>query len=367
MNLKIHILIPLFLLFGKGFAPAQNAGSVVTDSQYISKSQNVFNKAYDEITAMLDGKQPLSFKRAVFLVENAYLGDSLNYDWYNAQIDWYKKLTIAHAKANKLRNYRFTDSLSENLNASLFKVFTDTILGPNNTVISLPFQYNFKDALGSKAHSNVFVSTLFITKKGNCRCLPNLYKILTEELGTKSYLALAPLHMYIKQRNKNIGWYNVELTSGQYPKDAYLISTGYISLDNIRSGLYMDTLSIKESIALCLMDLCNAYQRKLHGSANPYFQLKCADKSLAVKPNLIDALLRKQVLHKYFWYKNNSENNPDLALANKKLYDETNAILIKLDYRDVPQEVFEKWYTTYKQNKSKYENTEINTNFKTTN
>lgn len=366
MNLKIYILIPLFLLFGRGFTPAQNAG-VIADSIYVARVQKCFDRAYDEICAMLDGKQSLSFKHAVFLVENAYFGDSLSYEWFNHMIERYKKITISYSQANRLSNYHFPDSISENLNASLFKIFTDTIFGANNSIISYPFQYNFKDALGYKVYSSVFVSNLFITKKGNCRSLPNLYKILTEELGTKSYLALAPMHMYIKQRNKNIGWYNVELTSGQYPKDAYLISTGYISLDNIRSGLYMDTLSIKESIALCLMDLCNAYQRKLHGSADPYFQLKCADKSLAVKSNLIDGLLKKQVLHKFFWYKNKSENKADLASANKKLYDETNATLIKLDYRDVPQETFEKWYNTYQQNKSKYNNSEINTNFKSTN
>lgn len=356
----------MLLLIGRGFAPAQG-NSVKTDSNYINSVQKNFDKAYDEIVAMLDGQQPLSFKRAVFLVENAYFNDSLNYDFFNFQIERYKKITTAFAKVNKIKSYHFMDSVSENLNASLFKVFTDTVKGPNNLIVSTPFQYNFQDALGSKEHSSVFVSTLLMTKKGNCRSLPNLYKILTEELGTKSYLALAPMHMYIKQRNKNIGWYNVELTSGQYPKDAYLISTGYISRDNIVSGLYMDTLSLKESVALCLMDLCHAYRIKMESSANILFQLNCADKSLAIKPNLIDGLLRKQRVHKILWEKYQSANNSALASANKKNYDETNAKLIKLDYRDVPQEVFEKWYTTYQQNKSKYDNSEINTKFKSNN
>lgn len=353
----------MLLLIGRGFAPAQGNNSV-PDSSYINIVQKNFDKAYDEITAMLDGKQSLSFKRAVFLVENAYFNDSLNYEYFNYKIEQYKKLTLAIFKTNKLQSYNFVDSVQENINAALFKVFTDTIKSKINLIISFPFQYNFQDALGSKEHSSVFVSTLLLTKKGNCRSLPNLYKILTEELGTKSYLALAPMHMYIKQRNKNIGWYNVELTSGQYPKDAYLISTGYISRDNIVSGLYMDTLSIKESIALCLMDLCLAYRKKLGEMADLNFQLKCADKSLAIKPNLIDGLLRKQRVHKDLWEKYQKENNSDLTLLNKEKYNQTNATLIKLDYRDVPQETFEKWYNTYQQNKSKYDNSEINTNFK---
>jgi len=39
-----------------------------------------YNQAYNKIVQMLDGKKPLSFKRAAFLVEWAYLKGNLDYD-----------------------------------------------------------------------------------------------------------------------------------------------------------------------------------------------------------------------------------------------------------------------------------------------
>lgn len=365
MNFKRKILWLILLVTSRSFVPAQSSTNII-DSNNVQSVQKNFDKAFNEITSMLNGKQRLSFKRAVFLVENAYYGDSLSYGFFCLQIELYKKLVQAFYKTNKIQSYKGADSFSENKNASLFKVFTDTIRGDGNRIVSLPFQYNFQDALGSKDYSSIFVSTLLETKKGNCRSLPYLYKILTEELGTKAYLALAPMHIYIKQRNKNVGWYNVELTSGQYPKDAYLISTGYISQDNIRSGLYMDTLSLKESVALCLMDLCQAYCNRMGAEADVNFQMNCANEALQIKSNLIDGLLKKQILHKNLWRKHENEGNVELSGANKKMYNETNTTLIKLDYKDVPKETFEKWYLTYQQNKSRYDNPEINKNFKPT-
>lgn len=367
MKKKIYIFF-LFtvIILSKGRALAQN-NNVTLDSNYINRVQFNFEKAYDEITDMLNGKQSLSFKRAVFLVENAYFSDSLNYQLFCSKIDIYKTIVLAYNNSNKLLDYSYKDSTTENINASLFKVFSDTIRTQDGLILSTPFQYNFDDALGYKKHLNLFVNNLLYNKKGNCRSLPYLYKILTEELGTKSYLALAPMHIYIKQRNKKVGWYNVELTSAQYPNDFYLVSTGYISQQNIICGLYMDTLSLRESVSICLMDLCKAYTSKLGVNASINFQLQCANKALSIKSNYIDALLIKQRLHKSLWLKHQKENNIVLLNQNKIAYNEINKKLIQLDYRDVPEETFQKWYVSYQKNKSSFNNNKINTTFKATN
>ncbi len=52
-----------------------------------------------------------------------------------------------------------------------------------------------------KLWSNMFVSTLIATGKGNCHSMPLLYKLIMDELGEKCWLALAPNHMYIKSKN----------------------------------------------------------------------------------------------------------------------------------------------------------------------
>ncbi len=74
-------------------------------------------------------------------------------------------------------------------------------------------------------------------------------------MGATCWLSLAPNHMYIKNRCSKIGWYNTELTSGEFPIDAWITTSGYIPLKAIQTGLYMDTLSNQQAIALCVLGL----------------------------------------------------------------------------------------------------------------
>lgn len=330
-----------------------------------SKTDSCFNTAFLEIDSMLSGSKELSFKRASYLTENAYLNGKLNYEAHCSLIDSYKKLALAFAKANHLNNYKYADSSSVLLSASLFKVFTDTIFDEKRNILSLPFRYDFENIASDNSVALGFVSRLLLTKTGNCHSLPYLYKILARELSTDAWLAFAPMHIYIKERNQKAGWYNVELTSGQYPVDAYLMAAGYISRDNIVKGVYMDTLSLKESIAVCLMDLCYAYMEKAKENADPGFILKCANRTLEVKPDYVNALLRLSSVHKQLEARYRLQNNIALAGEHRQKMIEARKKLMDLDYRDIPGETFNKWFSSYQKNKSKYNNPEINTNFKT--
>jgi len=49
-------------------------------------SKQLFNNALDEIIEMLEGKKGISFKRAVYLTENAYMGGTLDWEEFNYQI-----------------------------------------------------------------------------------------------------------------------------------------------------------------------------------------------------------------------------------------------------------------------------------------
>ena len=86
--------------------------------------------------------------------------------------------------------------------------------------------------------------------------------MIMDELKQDAYLSLAPNHIYIKVQNKRAGWYNIELTCGDFPTDAWLMSSGYIHIDALRNGIYMDTLSSKQAVALCLVDLAHGYRAK---------------------------------------------------------------------------------------------------------
>jgi hypothetical protein len=78
--LATRIVIPLLLSFSI---------PVITCSQPAiptEQHQQLYKNAYVEITQMLEEKTPISFKRAVFLMENAFLKGSLQYEQFNKQI-----------------------------------------------------------------------------------------------------------------------------------------------------------------------------------------------------------------------------------------------------------------------------------------
>jgi len=235
----------------------------LTNFQVFSQDrETLYRDAYTKLTEMLDGKREISFKEAVFTVENAYLMGSLDTTFFNNEI---KVLTFLAKKLTETRELQYVESDKEKVNkcASIFSVMTDTIPITDGieTFQYIPYKYDFDDFFGHQDWRKMFVSKLLETKQGNCHSLPYLYKIVAEEMGVEAHLALAPNHFYIKHRNKKNGWYNTELTSGIFPIDAWIMASGFVHLDAIVNGVYMKALTDKESIALCLVDLAQGYQK----------------------------------------------------------------------------------------------------------
>ena len=71
-----------------------------------------YERAYDEMASMLDGWQPLSIKRAVFLAEWAYLDGELNYDEYCRTIDSAALFLRKFIGANELEQYNTGKNLA---------------------------------------------------------------------------------------------------------------------------------------------------------------------------------------------------------------------------------------------------------------
>lgn len=166
------------------------------------KSKKLFQDAFNEYVEMLDGKREISLKRAVFLYENAYSDDTLSYSEFCKTIDNIVYKLKYNIQLNNFGKYK---------TAGNWAVFT-YLKEPNALNKEKPYTYDFEDFTGLKDYSKVFVTKLLRTKKGNCLSFPLLYKILCDELGTESYLALAPKHLYIKHQDENGQWINVELT-----------------------------------------------------------------------------------------------------------------------------------------------------------
>ena len=221
----------------------------------------------------------------------------------------------------------------------------------------LPFKYDFDDITGESDWTKMFVTKLLSTHKGNCHSLPYLYKIITEELGEEAYLAFAPNHIYIKQRCKSMGWYNTELTSGMFPVDSWLMASGYIHLKSIQNGVYMDALNDKQSIAVCLVDLAQGYQKKF-GKDDGAFVLKACEKALEYYPNYINAMLLQVETKFHMWEMNVEDNNENKAKGLAEIQAIYNRIH-ELGYRKMPEEMYLDWLVSLKNEGEKYNNKKI--------
>lgn len=333
--------------------------------------ESLYQDAYKQLTEMLEDKRHISFKKAVFLVENAYLLGNLDTLQINNQIHFLKNLALK-VKQNRKLKYFEKDNEKVSIFASLFSVMKDTIPMQNqygNNFIHIPFTYDFNDVFGHQDWKNMFVSKLLDTHQGNCHSLPYLYKILAEELGVskETHLALAPNHFYIKHHNIKNGWYNTELTSGIFPMDAWLMASGFIHLTAIQNGVFMKALNEKESIALCLVDLAQGYQKtELYDTD---FVIKCADKALEYYPNYVNARILKteakgkKIKDILSSYNTNFSDVLKFKETKKIFYEIQNELaqIHELGYRQMPEDMYLKWLVSLKKEKEKYSNKKINT------
>lgn len=322
MFLRIYFAI-LFLL------------SVSCVNLYAESDKSPYLNRFMHIRSMLTNNN-IDFRRAVFLTEDAYLNEQLTENTFNSVIDVYSSLCKGIMSSGEIiYTEKDKDIVLAQCATFLFLSDTTDIDIDNEVIPHIPFKYNHSDFAGQKDWSNTFVSTLMQTKEGNCHSMPYLYKMIMDELGYECHLALAPNHMYIKANNKKVGWYNIELTCGDFPTDAWYAASGYIHTDAIRNGIYMRALSDKESVAMTLVDLAQGYQSKF-GIEDGSFIIKCCDTALEHFPNYINAMLLKaEILTELY-----KQNNDD------QIFSEMTTLLTnihQLGYRKMPQQMYLNW------------------------
>ena len=342
-----------------------------------SKAQDstcYYQQAYEIIDSMLTGKTQLNFKNAVLTTENAYLDGQLDYVKINGELEVLARLVKAISATNFL-TYNETDKYIVQKQASIFKVLTDTIpifIDSTHIFLHLSYTYDFVDNWGQNDWTKMFVSKLLVAGNGNCHSLPYLYKILAEEFQVPAYLSFAPNHIYIKSHCKKTGWYNTELTSANFPVDAWIMASGYVPLEAIRNGLYMDTLSLKQSVAYCLLDLAQGFKKKF-GNSNPDFVVKCCKTVLNYHPSNVNAMLTKAEAQKQFIDSKMKEkyvNKPDELFEDKSIkaiyldMEQTYVQLHQLGYRRMPKEMYLKWMGMLKNESKEYFDKKVIVKFK---
>lgn len=343
-----------------------------TDKIY---TEFLYDKAFEDIECIIEDSCFGGFKDAVFIVENTYYGGELDQSYFNAHIDYLTTLVQSVIATDNLI-YNGQDREAMKKNAALFQVMCDTlpIHDGDSIYTHLPFRYDFDDIWGHSDWTQMFVSKLLATRQGNCHSLPYLYKILADEIDANAHLAVSPNHFYIKQHSKENGWYNTELTSGQFPIDAWLMASGYIHLDAIVNKFYMEALDNKKAIALCLIDLAKGYQKKF-GFRDGAFVLKCLDLSDKYYPNYINAkILRTEIMQEKLFaiVKENYAEYPSQVFhipEAKQLFDELQLLVGEIHtmgYRKMPESMYLEWLASLTKEKEKYSNKKL-TNFKRTN
>jgi len=328
-------------------------------------SYRIYNRALHDIESMLSKAHP-SFKRAVFITENAYFDDTLSYDQFDNKIQYLVFWAKQEAKAIDLNYYPESDSSLVKKNMAIFTVLKDTCriyISGNETRYHLPFTYDFSDFFGNERWTKMFVTKLLVTSNGNCHSLPYLYKILADELEiNNAWLSFAPNHIYIKNRCLKTGWYNTELTSGQFPVDAWIMASGYVSPDAVRSGIYMDTLSNQEAVANCALDLAKGYERKFKNYTDSFI-IKCCDLTLKYHPTNINAIIYKaETLKKmYLIYK---RQNPEASSALYPCMERLYVQALDLGYKEMPEKMYNEWILATSKQKEKYSDKSLSNTFK---
>lgn len=319
-----------------------------------------YDSTLQELNMMLRGNAPLSFERAVYLVEDAYLGHQFSYNAFDSSIQKLSGLASRWMTFNHLDHYRYEDSLNVLKNLAIYKVLKDTVrlvADKYLTYIHLPYTYDFENFQSTADWRSMLVVKLLDTHSGNCHSLPFLYKILADALGATCWLSTAPNHIYIKNRCASIGWYNTELTSGCFPIDAWIMASGYLPLKAIQTGIYMDTLSNTETMTLCVVDLAKAYEHKTHNYSDGFI-LNCCDLALKYYPLNVQAILLKaETLKRIYEQKRDGQHIKDQAI-----YRQMEAIygkLFDLGYREMPPKMYQDWMQSVTAEKEKYANKQV--------
>jgi len=244
-----------------------------------------YNRAFVNLSAMDENNY--SLKDATFIIENAYYGEMESKEEFNKTIKQTGNFLL-----EKMDDFGYDKNSNVAKNFILFQFFSDTlqIKDRKRDLKHLPIKYDFEDYMAHKDWSKMFVTKLLKTNTGQCNSMPRLYLILAEEIGAEAFLAFSPNHSYIKFKDEDSNWYNVELTNGIFTTNSTILQTGIIKAEALHSGLYMREQTKKELLSQLFADLALGYTRKF---GYDEFANEIIEKALEINPNSLNALLSK--------------------------------------------------------------------------
>ncbi|MDC8099140.1 hypothetical protein [Chryseobacterium rhizosphaerae] len=326
-----------------------------------SLSGKAGTQAYYDAFSKLSGmdSENYSLVDVNFTVENAFYDNKRDLKGFKSGIQKTAKQLLQKMQERK----QDTESnVSKNL--MLFEYFSkDMNLGGTT---HKAFEYDFKDYMGEKDYSKMFVSKLLKTGSGQCHSMPLLYLIIAEAMGAEAHLSLAPNHSYVRFMDDERQYRNVELTNGMFSTDTSLLESGYIKSEALQNKIYMENLTKKELLGMAYFDLARGYAKKF---GYDEFVDKTIEKALELYPNgLAPNMERANVSQARFANVMkklgiNPENRQDLQRIGyfPKAVEQLNDVnqqfnkIDELGYTEMPASAYESWLASLKTEKNKQE------------
>ncbi len=329
------------------------------DKDHLPGAEAYF-EAYEELRAMLDGEAPLDLKKAIFVVENAYFNNQGSFENFDNQVKELAELVSVYINQ---QGWDQSNPMTPIL--ALHQLFADTLTveqpGMEEKVVHYPITYDFEDYRGREEFSNLFVSKVLATGSGQCYSMPQLYLLLAEELGGKAWLSFSPDHSFIKFKDEHNQWYNLELTNGNVVSESWMMASGYMTIESIQNDIYLDTLSLKETIATKMVDLALGFGNK-YGYDD--FVLQAVNKGLEHHPENVPGMITKANYYTdLVWYIADQMDNPtneeylsdpyarSILIMREHMY----SLIDNSGYRNMPDEAYEKWLSSIEEYKTKQE------------
>jgi len=167
------------------------------------------------------------------------------------------------------------------------------------------FSYDLSDPLGANPR-NKMLSTYVRSRKGNCVSMPALFLIVADRLGLNVRLAAAPLHLFVRYTDPAGAEHNLEATSGGHEaRTAWYRANLPMSDRSIASGLYMRTLSRRETVAAMAMEVLDFLftERRFQEAADVADSILTANSrdgyAMVKKGTALGLLLQAEFVDKY--------------------------------------------------------------------
>lgn len=338
-------------------------------SQSEYKGTSAFYSAFDEISNMLNGSQKLNLGRVIFLVENAWHNNKIDYNDYKNAIN--KSVNFCNQKI-KEEELNIDNNLVKNM--MLFRFITDTLELKDKVTkkkqIHYPIKYNYDDYDSHLSYDSHFVTTLMQTSIGQCHSIPLFYLVLAEKIGAEAYWSFSPRHSFVKIQDEKGKWYNLELTCKAILSDTHYMNSSYIKAEALQSKIYLEPMDKTNVIAEMLLELARSYYQK-YGYDD--FYLKCINTAERNLKNDLNAKLLKSAYQTqltltlaYLLNAPKPEIMKQLSLEAYKHYEKMLAQYKEIDnmgYEEIPIAIYALWLNHIAKEKDKLEKDKLPSKF----